>query len=212
MTRRAVRLARGVLSAGLAAVLALIAAAPAAGAGEEADRAVARAYGLLRAGEALEAAAGLEAFLAERGSEAKAWFALGECRRDLLDYAAAAAAVGRARELDPGNPAYALALGNIHFVRLEKREAFDLYAETLRLDPNDAAAAENADRIRRERSRVESLRRRRLVLLGAIAGEAAAIIAALILVVNRGAGPVGERRSFPPTGRIATGQSIGSRL
>lgn len=184
---------RGAAVARWAIVLAL--GAPPAFADEAAERAVARARGLLRAGEAREAAAGLEAFLAERGTDAAAWFALGECRRDLLDYAGASTAVRRARELAPTVAAYALALGNLHFVRLEKREAMALYRETLALDPANAAAAENIERIRNERGRVESLRRRRAVLFGAIAGEAAAIIAALFLVLRPGAGRGNERRA-----------------
>ena len=175
------------MSGGMSLLLAALALA-AASARPAADEstAVTRAMGLVRAGETREAVRGLEAYLAENPAAAAAWFALGECRRDLLDTAGAVEATARAREIEPRNAEYALALGNLRFVRLEKDLALAAYEAALAIDPENAFARENADSIRLEADLLASIGRRRFVLFAVLAGEVVAITAALWLVGRPG--------------------------
>jgi cytochrome c-type biogenesis protein CcmH/NrfG len=154
-------------------------------------RAVARAMGLLAGGEAHEARRALEEYVRSNPGDGPAWFALGECRRDLLDYAGAVAAVRRAHELEPRSAEYALALGNLHFVRLEKDLALASYEAALRVEPENPHAAANRRTILAERERLDALRRRRRALWIALSIEAAAITAG-VLVVCRSGRPLGS--------------------
>lgn len=175
------------------------------------ERAVARARGLLAAGDAADGARLLEETIARSGAAAsrEAYYWLAECRRDLLDTEGALRAMSEARRRAPDDVGVALALGNLHFVRREMDLAAALYRDVLRLSPQDAAAQENLAAIARERDAVLMLRGRRRIYLAALLFEALALTGAVALVCRVGGG---GRREAPRANGMAAGRSGPPRL